>query len=83
MKQFETENELEAWLEALDYEDFWTEMTQSAVTLPAREECDDRISQRVLTQTAMLETLRHLAKLELSERYGLEWEDPMPLMSVH
>lgn len=70
MRKFDDREELEAWLEALDYEAFWREIAPFRLTLPNRAECDDRIDEGV-DRATILSVLQMLARMQIVEEQGL------------
>ncbi len=70
MRTFDDREELEAWLEALDYEGFWREIVSFDLALPDRAECDARIGDGVPRAT-VLSVLQMLARMQIVQEQGL------------
>lgn len=77
-QSFDSLNDVEDWLEPLDYATFWREIAKHAVTLPTKASCDARIARGEVTQDVVLNVLKDMAERELCERYNLTWVDRMP-----
>jgi hypothetical protein len=70
MKTFDDREELEAWLEALDYQGFWREIAPFGLALPDRAECDARIGEGV-DRATVLSVLQMLARMQIVEGQNL------------
>ncbi|MEL7281859.1 MAG: hypothetical protein AAGK79_15985 [Pseudomonadota bacterium] len=79
---FDSLNDLEDWLETLDYAAFWKAIAPHAVSLPSKDEVDTMIARGAIDEETMLVSLRGLAERQIAERYNLQWEDRTPFLSA-
>lgn len=80
---FDCLNDLEDWLETLDYASFWKAIAPHAVQLPTREEADKMVAGGRIDEETMLVSLRGLAERQISLRYNLQWKDRTPFLYAH
>jgi hypothetical protein len=78
MNLFEDTDDLEDWLERLDYEGFWAGIEPFRLDLQPRADCDRQIAAGGIDEATVLFVLKGFARLELTERYGLKPRDPFP-----
>lgn len=75
---FEDRNDVEEWLDGLDYERFWLEAALFRLDLPAcRTVCDEQIESGQVDRALVLSGLKAFARLELVERYVLRPRRPI------
>ena len=75
-------NDIEDWLEPMDYETFWEEISPYCLVMLPREKCDADIESGVDEET-VLHVLKNFARLELASILKLEWRCDVPFMSMH
>lgn len=75
-------NDIEDWLEPMDYETFWEEIRPYCLVMLPREKCDSDIEGGVDEET-ILYVLKNFARLELASILKLQWRCDVPLISVH
>ena len=75
-------NDIEDWLEPMDYETFWEEIRPYCLVMLPREKCDADIESGVYEET-VLHVLKNFARLELASILKLEWRCDVPFMSMH
>lgn len=74
--------DVEEWLEPMDYETFWTEIKPFCLILKPREVCDRDIENGVVTEEVVLGVLKMLARFELTRILKLTHNtDPVPMQS--
>lgn len=88
MVVFEDVQDVVAWLAPLDYPSFWEAVEPYRLTLQDRAHCDDQIASGAVSQDLVLKGLKTLARIELTEMFGLKRTSPDPweaqyLRSVH
>lgn len=83
MELFDDANDVEEWLELLDYESFWTEIAALDLEIQSREGCDEQIARGIVDEATLLFVLKGMARLELIERFNLKRRDTMPFYSLH
>lgn len=83
MQTFNDMEDVEEWLEPLDYETFWREAAPFDLALEPKKSCDAQIASGSIDQGTVLYVLKGLARLELVERYALRPRDTMPWHSLH
>lgn len=77
---FDCLNDLEVWLDRLDYNAFWSTILPHAVVLPTRDRCEDMIACGAVSEADIMFNLRHMAASQIAERYNLKWEDRTPFL---
>ena len=75
-------NDIEDWLEPMDYETFWEEIRPYCLVMLPREKCDADIESGVDEET-VLYVLKNFARLELASILKLEWRCDVAFMSMH
>jgi len=83
MGPFNDWQDVEEWLEPLDYEAFWREIAAFQPEIQSRESCDEQIAAGIVDEATVLEVLKRFVWLELIERYSLRPRDRMPVYSLH
>lgn len=86
MMQFKDADDVEEWLETLDYDAFWLEAADAFVLDlygQSRDTCDKQIASRSIDENTVLCALKGMARLELVERFNLRTRDIMPWHSLH
>lgn len=82
IRTFQSSNDLEAWLDGLDYKSFWHAIVAHAVELPPKTQCDAMIAEGGVTLHVMLSNLRSMAANQIGQRYNLKWDSsffgPLP-----
>jgi hypothetical protein len=75
-------DDIEDWLEPMDYETFWTEIKTFCLILMPREKCDADIADGAVTEEGALNVLKTLARIELTRILKLQRNtDPIPMQS--
>lgn len=82
MKEFRYIDDVEEWLEPMDYSGFWFAIEPYDLVLQPREHCDRQIASREVEQSLILECLKYMARLELMEKLGLESRLPTPWLKL-
>jgi hypothetical protein len=83
MEMFNDREDVEEWLEPLDYECFWKETAIFALEIEPRESCDEQIASGSIDKATVLSVLKGFARLELIQRFGLKPRDVMPWHALH
>lgn len=83
MNLFEDMDDVEEWLERLDYEAFWRGIAPFGLDLQPREDCDRQIASGAIDEVTVLFVLKGMARLELIERYRLPPRHPMRIAGRH
>lgn len=73
MKKFKYIDDVEKWLEPMDYEEFWYIIKDYYLVLPSREGCDQQL---------VLDGLKYLARIEFTKRHDLHWKPATPWLKV-
>lgn len=82
MRQFADINEVEEWLEPLDYQAFWFAVEPFNLVLQPRDHCDQQIRDGEVEQELVLEVLKYFARIELTKRHNLNWRLPPSFMPL-
>ncbi len=71
MPIFKHIEDVEEWLEPMDYPGFWYAVQPYDLTLQPRCHCDQQIKDGEADPAVVLEVLKHMARLELTKRLEL------------
>jgi len=82
MKEFRTIDDVEDWLEPMDYSGFWYVIEPYDLVLQPRDHCDDQIASGVVDLETVLDVLKSMARMELTQRHGLHWRLPTPWLKL-
>ena len=73
MEIFDDIDDVEAWLALLDYPDFWQAIEPWKIFEGGeRAQCDATIASGIAPQDTVLFCMKAMARLALTERFGLE-----------
>lgn len=72
MSMFNFIEDLEDWLEPMDYETFWREIKPFCLILKPRAECDADIANGAVDEDVAVGVLKMLARVELTRILKLE-----------
>lgn len=76
---FEDIQDVEEWLDPLDYVTFWEAVAPWGLALQDRDHCDDQIARGIVPQALVLDVLKHMAVMELRRKLGLKPRITQPL----
>lgn len=76
-------DDIEDWLEPMDYETFWKEIKPFCLVLFQREKCDNDIASGATDEETVLYVMKNFARMELASILKLEWRIDMPMMALH
>lgn len=82
MREFKTINDIEDWLEPMDYQGFWTAIAPYGLLLPPKHHCDQQIRDGEAEEALVLDGVKYLARLELTKRLNLEWKQSTPWLKL-
>lgn len=80
---FKDVQDLEDWLEELDYENFWEAMELFDVRLDARDCCDRNIATGEISEESVLFLQKARARLQIIRLQELKYRDIFPDYSLH
>ena len=72
MMVFEDIQDVEEWLEPLDYIAFWKAVAPYNLTLQERDHCDEMIATGKVDQSLVLRVLKGMAESELARKLNLK-----------
>lgn len=81
--KFKDIDDIVDWLEPMDYETFWQEISPYCLVMFPREKCDADIESGGADEDTVLYVLKNLARMELAAILRLEWRIDVPMMSLH
>ena len=76
-------DDIEDWLEPMDYETFWKEIKPFCLALFPREKCDTDIANGATDEETALYIMKNFARMELTSILKLEWRIDVPMMAMH
>jgi len=71
MKNFKSIEDVEAWLEPMDYCGFWVAVAPYDLVLQRREHCDSQLASGEIDLETVIYVLKHMAQTELCEKLEL------------
>lgn len=84
MVVFEDIQDVREWLEPLDYIAFWEAVAPYCLILQDRDHCDELIASGTVDVALILEVLKDLAQMELTQAFGLRDRTYHPeIQAVH
>ena len=82
MKIFKHIDEVEAWLEPMNYLEFWTAIAPYNLVLQDREHCDAQLATSEVNEDTVLIVLKHMARVELTKLQKLNWKPATPWVQL-
>ena len=82
MKNFRYIDDIENWLEPMDYSSFWHAIAPYDLMLQPRDHCDQQIAEGLVDQETVLDVLKSMARIELTKRHGLHWKPVTPWLKL-
>lgn len=82
MIDFRHIDDIEDYLEPMDYETFWQEIKGFCLILIPRDKCDSDIEDGVDEETILI-VLKNLARIELASILKLKWRCDVPMRTMH
>lgn len=82
MRKFKNIDELEAWLEPMDYEGFWYAISPLNLMVQPKDHCDQQIASGVVDQATVLDVVKFLARIELTKSQNLHWREVTPWLKL-
>ncbi|MGL1921245.1 MAG: hypothetical protein OCD03_09460 [Hyphomicrobiales bacterium] len=82
MKNFKYIDDVESWVEPMDYQGFWYAVQPYNLVLQPRDHCDEQISTGVIDEATVLDVLKMFVSLELTERHGLRRREVTPWLKL-
>jgi hypothetical protein len=80
---FEDIQDVKEWLEPLDWVDFWDAVAPYNLVLQEREFCEDQIRSGDVEQALVLDCLKSIARIELTEKLNLKNRIPEPVVAQY
>ena len=81
--KFRHTNDVEDWLEQMDYETFWREIRPYCLIMLPREKCDADMANGHVDEETVLYVMKNFARIELAAIFKLEWRNDVPMMTMH
>ncbi len=82
MRKFKTIDDVVKWLEPMDYQGFWAAIAPYDLVLQRREHCDSQIASGEIDLETVLDVLKSMARMELTQRHDLHWKMPHPWVKL-
>ncbi len=82
MKSFRYIDDIEDWLEPMDYHGFWYAVHPFDLVLQPRDHCDQQIASGEVDKKLVLDVLKAMTRMELTKRHGLHWRMPTPWLKL-
>ena len=78
-EDIEFNQDIEAWLEPMSYEQFWEEMGKFECVKASRAHCDDQIAKGHADEALVLSVMKRLAYHDFRQEMNLRYHDAMPI----
>lgn len=82
MKKFKYVEDIDDWLEPMDYQGFWFAVAPYDLVLQTREHCDREIAADNSEAEIILKVLKHMAQMELRQKLGLKRREVTPWLKL-
>lgn len=82
MTDFKSINDVEEWLEPMDYSGFWYAIEPYALTLQPKDTCDKKIANGTVSKETILYVLKGMARIELTDKFDLEHKSAAPWLKL-
>lgn len=82
MEKFKYIEDVDDWLEPMDYQGFWFAIESYELVLQPRDHCDCQIADGEIDEATVLDVLKYMARLELTNRLGLKHRMPTPWLKL-
>ncbi len=82
MRKFKHIDDVEEWLEPMDYQGFWHNIAPYCLVLQPRDDCDRQIASGEVDEKTVLEVLKYFARIELTKRHDLHWKPATPWLKL-
>ena len=81
--KFRHTNDVDDWLEPMDYETFWSEIRPYCLVILPREKCDADMANGDVDEETVLYVMKNFARIELAAILKLEWRNDVQMMAMH
>lgn len=71
MRKFKYIDDVEDWLEKIEYQDFWTALAPYDIAIQCRNDCDRQIASGGVDEDMVLAVLKYTACQDLTKRHNL------------
>jgi hypothetical protein len=82
MREFRYVQDIDAWLEPMDYQGFWAAIAPYDLVLQPRAHCDQQIAEGLVDQACVLDGLKYMTRLELTARHDLKRRPVTPWLQL-
>ena len=82
MRTFRYVQDIDNWLAPMDYAGLWAAIAPYELVLQPRAHCDSQIAGGHAEQETVLEVLKYLARLEMTDRLNLERRPVTPWLKL-
>lgn len=80
--KFRYVDDIEDWLEPMDYQGFWVAVAPYDLIIQPRDHCDQQIASGVVDEATVLYCIKHMAVQELAQKWGLEDKPVAPWLQL-
>ncbi len=78
MREFKYIDDIVSWLVPMDYQGYWAAIAPFNIEPQPRDHCDQQISDGEVDEATVLDVLKTLTRIELTQIYALEWKPSTP-----
>jgi hypothetical protein len=82
MAQFTYIDDVEDWLAPMDYDGFWYAVAPYNLVLQDKDHCDRQIEEGIVEQALVLDVLKSMARIELTQILKLHRKMPTPWVQL-
>ncbi len=78
MQTFKSIEDVEDWLEPMDYPGFWYAVTPYGLDIQDKASCDDQLANEGVNPETMLYVLKGCVRIELTKKFDLKHRELAP-----
>ena len=82
MKEFNYIDDIDDWLEPMNYQEFWSIIGLLDLELVDKDICDQEIESGATDPQKVLTFLKGLARVDLADRFQLDWKPVTPWLKL-
>lgn len=82
MKKFKYIQDIDDWLDPMNFEEFWYAVEPFDLVLQDRDHCAEQIASGDVDEDTVLSVLKYMARRELTEKQGLKRRPVTPWLQL-
>ncbi len=82
MKKFKYVQDIDDWLDLMNFDEFWYAVEPFDLVLQEREHCEEQIASGDSDEQTVLSVLKYMVRRELAEKHGLKRRPITPWLQL-